>query len=123
MENIIKKATKVKTLEIPEKDIKIVDFEDLKGQGKEFFKFEDNILTKTKEGWISAKIPLQTTKEENKELITTKLIEIMEWCKNFKKYVDFELDKIKTEQKELKRIQGDMLETIKNYIDKKITKN
>jgi len=121
MENILKKAIEIKTLEIPEDKIKKVDFAYLEKHGKEFFKFQDRILTKSKNGWISAKIPeLETNKQPQENL---KLIEIMEWCKNFKKYVDFELDKIKTEQKELKRIQGDMLETIKNYIDKKITKN
>jgi hypothetical protein len=104
------KIKKVTLQELKEKindsTIKQADRRAFEGQDSEIFQFEDNLFTKSKSGWIMAKIEkeeLSTTKEENKDLITTKLIEILEWCRKYKKRNDYEISQLKKEIKNLNK--------------------
>lgn len=111
---------------IKDSTIKQADFKALRGQDGTIFEFEDNLFTKTKNGWIMAKIPKEDNLNTTNKLQTTNTDEIIKWCINLKKFIDYEVSKInkeiieiKEKQQEFIKIQADILKTTKEYIDSK----
>lgn len=105
------KAEKLTEVKISKKNLIEVNLEDfINSPGKKIYYFEGYFYKESKKNkkWLRTKEEIVEKKQES-------LQGLIDWCGNFKKYVDEELAKIRSEHEET-------FKEFKEYIDNKTKK-
>lgn len=133
-EKILKKAKKIDGIKIDPSRLTEVGFNDFSKLAGKVYILRDELYTSYKGEWYKTKIPGENSVAEQKDnsdaekvdLETNNYVQIVEWCKNIKNYVDFKFDKLRKELddveqsvQEILKMQKQILSELKTLMEKK----